>query len=239
MSEMTSQETAPAQAQPTCRWEYESGQQCTRSPAARRGTRGPAPVYCEQADGPGQPVHNPLNAWRAKTRPAGTEDADPQAGRAPVTEAVRTAGNTLDRAEQLAAALRETAEHLAEALATAADPDAAEAQISARVVDAEEARQAAEASATREKAARLAAETRADAATQMAEAMAGQTEAAQADAEAARTDVSAMRSELQEVTAAHAAELERIREDARAGMMRRRRRPPRRSGGQRPTPTPR
>ena len=45
------------------------GHQCTRPPAARRGARGPAPVYCEQADGPGQPVHNPLNAWRAKTRP--------------------------------------------------------------------------------------------------------------------------------------------------------------------------
>ena len=159
MSEMASQEPATATATaPTCRWEYESGQQCTRPPAPRRGTRGPAPVYCEQADGPGQPVHNPLNAWRAKTRPAGVEDADSQAGRAPVTEAVRTAGNTLDRAEQLAAALRETAEHLTEALATAADPDAAEAQISARVVDAEEARQAAEALATREKAARITAE---------------------------------------------------------------------------------
>src|SRR6195256_4560762 len=90
MSELTSREkpaTAPT-GEPTCRWEYESGPQCTRSPALRRGTRGPAPVYCEQADGPGQPVHNPLNAWRAKTRPAGAEDADPQAGRAPVTEAV-------------------------------------------------------------------------------------------------------------------------------------------------------
>ena len=217
MSEMASQEPATATATaPTCRWEYESGQQCTRPPAPRRGTRGPAPVYCEQADGPGQPVHNPLNAWRAKTRPAGAEDADPQAGRAPVTEAVRTAGNTLDRAEQLAAALRETAEHLTEALATATDPDAAEAQISARVVDAEEARQAAEALATREKAARITAETRADAATQMAEAMAGQTEAAQADAEAARADVSAMRSELQEATAAHAAELDLIREETQA-----------------------
>ena len=170
---MTSEETATASARPTCRWEYETGQQCARTRAPRRGARGPAPVYCEQADGPGQPVHNPLNAWRTKTRPAGAEDAGPQAGRAPVTEAARTAGNALDRAEQLAAALRETAEHLAEALTTAADPDAAEAQISARIVDAEEARQAAEALATREKAARITAETRADAATQMTEAMAG------------------------------------------------------------------
>ena len=133
MSELASQEPAAATAPATCRWEYEDGQRCARPPAPRRGTRGPAPVYCEQADEPGQPVHNPLNAWRAKTRPAGVaDDEDPQAGRAPVAEAIRTAGSTLDRAEQLAAALRETAEHLAEALATAADPDAAAAQISAR-----------------------------------------------------------------------------------------------------------
>src|ERR1035437_5654436 len=215
MIEMTSEETATASARPACRWEYETGQ-CTRPPAPRRGTRGPAPVYCEQADGPGQPVHNPLNAWRTKTRPAGAEDAGPQAGRAPVTEAARTAGNALDRAEQLAAALRETAEHLAEALATATDPDAAEAQVSARVVDAEEARQAAEALATREKAARITAETRATAADLDAAALAGQTAQAEADADAARADVSAMRSELQEANAAHAAELERIREETQA-----------------------
>ena len=173
-------------------------------------------MYCEQADGPGQPVHNPLNAWRAKTRAGDTPGPDPQAERAPVAEAVRTAGNTLDRAEQLAAALRETAEHLAEALATAADPDAAEAQIQARSLTPREARQAAESLATREKAARIPPRPAQGAATQMAEAMAGQTEAAQADAEAARADVSAMRSELQEATAAHAAELERIREETQA-----------------------
>ena len=110
------EEPAPAPAGPeTCRWEYEPGRRCTRPPAARRGARGPAPLYCEQADGPGQPVHNPLNAWRAKARPGDTADES-----APVTEAVRTAGSALDRAEQLAAALRETAEQLAEALATAA-----------------------------------------------------------------------------------------------------------------------
>src|SRR5438477_4485940 len=119
MSEMTSEETAAAPAgQPSCRWEYESGQQCTRPPAPRRGTRGPAPVYCEQADEPGQPVHNPLNAWRAKTRPtAEAAGDDHEAERAPVATAIKTAGSALDRAEQLAAALRETTEHLAEALA--------------------------------------------------------------------------------------------------------------------------
>ena len=217
MSEMASQEPATTTATaPTCRWEYEDERQCTRPPAPRRGTRGPAPVYCEQADGPGQPVHNPLNAWRAKTKAGDTPGQDPQAERAPVATAVKTAGSTLDRAEQLAAALRETTEHLAEALATAADPGAAAAQIQAQVQDADDARQAAESLATRERDARIRAEAQAGAATQMAEAMAGQTEAAQADAEAARADVSAMRSELQEATAAHAAELDRIREETQA-----------------------
>src|SRR5258708_26176860 len=114
MSELTSREepATAAAGEATCRWEYESGQQCTRSPAPRRGTRGPAPVYCEQADGPGQPVHNPLNAWRAKTRPAGAEDADPQAARAPATQADRTARNPLDRAAQLAATPRPAAQRL-------------------------------------------------------------------------------------------------------------------------------
>src|SRR5580704_19610660 len=120
MSEMTSQEPASVTTTvATCRWEYEDGHQCTRPPAARRGTRGPAPVYCEQADAPGQPAHNPLNAWRAKTRGGDTADQDPQVDRTPVATAIKTAGSTLDRAEQLAAALREAAEHLAEALATA------------------------------------------------------------------------------------------------------------------------
>src|SRR5438094_1602539 len=120
MSELTSRgEPAPATtSEPTCRWEYESGQQCTRPPAPRRGTRGPAPVYCEQADAPGQPVHNPLNAWRTKTRTGDTAHQDAQADRTPVATAIKTAGATLDRAEQLAAVLREATEALAEALAT-------------------------------------------------------------------------------------------------------------------------
>src|SRR6266571_4586818 len=155
MSEMTSEETAAAPAgQPSCRWEYESGQQCTRPPAPRRGARGPAPVYCEEADEPGQPVHNPLNAWRAKNRAADTPDRDPQAERIPVATAIKTADGALDRAEQLAAALRETTEHLTEALATAANPQAAAAQIQAQVQDADDARQAAESMATRERDAR-------------------------------------------------------------------------------------
>ena len=105
MSEMTSrEEPAAAPAERTaCRWEYEDGRQCTRPAAPRRGARGPAPVYCEQADEPGQPAHNPSNAWRAKTRAGDTADQDHQADPAPVATAIKTAGGALDRAEQLAA----------------------------------------------------------------------------------------------------------------------------------------
>src|SRR6266550_3437128 len=217
MSELTSREE-PATAttsEPTCRWEYESGQQCIRPPAPRRGTRGPAPVYCEQADEPGQPVHNPLNAWRAKTRAdAAGQDPDPQAERAPVATAIRTADGALDRAEQLAAALRETTEHLTEALATAANPQAAAAQIQAQVQDADDARQAAESMATRERDARIKAEARAGEAGQAAEAMAGQAEAAQADTEAARADASAARAELRERIIEHETARQAIRQEA-------------------------
>src|SRR2546429_1662009 len=217
MNELTSREE-PATAttsEPTCRWEYESGQQCTRPPAARRGTRGPAPVYCEQADEPGQPIHNPLNAWRAKTRAdAAGQDPDPQAERAPVATAIRTADGALDRAEQLAAALRETTEHLAEALATAANPQAAAAQIQAQVQDADDARQAAESMATRERDARIQAEARAGEAGQAAEAMAGQAETAEAEAEAARADASAARAELRDRIIEHEEHRQTIRQEA-------------------------
>src|SRR3989442_173008 len=93
----------------------------------------------------------------------------------------------------------------AEPLATTADPDAAAAQISAQISDADDARQAAESLAAREKAARITAEALADEARQMAEAMAGQAEAAQADAEAARADASAARAELRDKTIEHEA----------------------------------
>ncbi|MGH3234242.1 MAG: hypothetical protein ACRDOH_13505, partial [Streptosporangiaceae bacterium] len=218
MGEMTSREGPSAAAAPAgqlaCRWEYEDGQQCTRPPAPRRGARGPAPVYCEQADGPGQPAHNPLNAWRAKTRPADADDDDTQAARTPVAEAIKTAGNTLDRAEQLAAALRETAEHLAEALATAGNPDAAAAQIDAQLADVREEAARQKAAADRETAARLTAEARAGEARQMAEGMAGQAEAAQADAEAARADASAARAGLRDRIIEHEQARQAIRQEA-------------------------
>ena len=190
---------AAAAAAGTCQWPYEDQRQCTRSPAPRRGSRGPAPIYCGQADGPGQRVHSALNAHRAKTRPAASsQDGDLDGGRAPVTEARATAASALDRAEQLHAALRETTEHLAEALADAGDPDAAAAQIAAQVADAGERAAVAQAAADRETAARLTAETRAGESAELADHLAAQTEAAEAAADEAHADADAARAAAEE-----------------------------------------
>ena len=69
---MTETTAATAATDKLCRWEG-----CTRPAALRRGKTGPAPVYCLEADGHG-PVHNPLNAWRA--RAAADAPAGPGAG---------------------------------------------------------------------------------------------------------------------------------------------------------------
>src|ERR1019366_8082573 len=125
----------PGPAAPgTCRFPYDDGRACTRPPKPRQGERGPAPAYCWESDeGPGQPVHNPVNAHRARARQAAS--GEPEPSRAPVSEARATAASSMDRCEQLGAALRETLELFEEALAAAGDPDAAAAQIAAQVAD--------------------------------------------------------------------------------------------------------
>ncbi len=130
------EEPTAAAAPPTCRWDfYPDGHRCPRAQAPRRGERGPGRDYCEQADGPGEPVHNPANAWRARQRLRDAAQArlaaDAGAGRsAPTmtkarltgTELLQSAGVYADRLEAIAAGLRE-------ALAGATDPAAAEAEI--------------------------------------------------------------------------------------------------------------
>jgi len=170
-------------------------------------------VYCEQADGPGQPVHNPLNAWRAKTRPAGAEDADPQAGRAPVTEAVRTAGNTLDRAEQLAAALRETASTWPRPWPPRLTPLRPRHRSQHVSFDAEGRSRSGPRDGYTGDGGPARRRDRAEEARQMAEGMAGQAETAQADAEAARADASSARAELRDRIIEH----EEARQAIRAG----------------------
>jgi hypothetical protein len=137
---------------------------CSRPAAARKSQRGPAPAYCEEADAPGQPIHNALNAYRMKIKPDLSDSDNGGEDRTPVATAARTAAMALDRAEQLVAALRETAEHVAESIHTAGDPDAAATQIAAAIADAEEERNQARTQAARDKAARLNAEARAEAA---------------------------------------------------------------------------
>ena len=185
-----------------CRWPGE----CSRPAAAKRGTRGPAPSYCEQAD-PGGPVHNALNAWRFLQRQGRSPDAlEEEPDRAPVTTARVTATNALARGEQLHAALAETLEHFQESLRIAGDPDAAAAQVAAAIADAEEASAGARADAARASAARLVAESEAAEARAAATAMAEQAE----EAELARAE------EAEAARLARAEEAEAIADAARA-----------------------
>jgi chromosome segregation ATPase len=165
---------------------------CSRPAAAKRGTRGPAPMYCEEADKPGGTVHNALNAWRFLQRQgrSGPDVLDEESDRAPVTTALVTADNALQRGKQLHAAWAETQEQFTEALRIAGDPDAAAAQVAAAIADAEESAAGARAGAARASAARLVAESEAAEARAAATAMAEQAEEAElaraAEAEVAR-----------------------------------------------------
>src|SRR5207248_1354078 len=143
MSEMTAREQLTAAAgPPTCRWEYENGQRCTRPPAPRRGARGPAPVYCEQADSPGQPVHNPLNAWQAQAA-----QADAEAARADAASARTELRDRIIEHDQARQAIRQEADQAirqaraeaAEAIQRAeADADAAVRAAETRIAETEQ-----------------------------------------------------------------------------------------------------
>src|SRR6516164_10849853 len=123
-----SQEPSAAPGAPTCKWDlYPDGHRCPRPRAPRQGTRGPRlRDYCEQADAPGEPVHNPGNHWRAlqKLPDAAQGDRASDAARsAPTmttarltgTELLQSAGAYTDRLEAIVAGLRG-------ALASATDP---------------------------------------------------------------------------------------------------------------------
>ena len=138
MNEPALQEPAAAAAAGplTCKWDfYPDGHRCPRAPAPSSGPTGPGRDYCEQADGPGEPVHNPANAWRARQRLRAAAQAglaaDTGPGQsAPTMTTARLTGTELlqsarvhaDRLEAIGIALRE-------ALALATDPAAAEAEI--------------------------------------------------------------------------------------------------------------
>src|SRR5438105_1155397 len=202
--------TAPA----TCRWEYEDEQRCTRPPAPRRGTRGPAPVYCEQADEPGQPVHNPLNAWRAKTRTVDTADQDPQTGRAPVAEAIAARAELRDKIIEHEAARQAIRQEADEAIADARRQ--ADQAISQARAEADEAVRRAQADAD---AAVSAAETRIAETERQAQELASQVRAdaeALVRAAAADRDQARERAELRAALESRAQVLEESRGELRA-----------------------
>ena len=138
MNEPASLQDPPAATGgPTCKWDlYPDGHRCPRARVPRRGARGPQlRDYCEQADGPGEPVHNPGNHWRAlqRLRDAAqadrATDTDPGRSAAPMTTARLTGTELLQAARDQTDQLEAILTRLREALAVATDPAAAEAEI--------------------------------------------------------------------------------------------------------------
>jgi colicin import membrane protein len=215
----------------TCKWDfYPDGHRCPRAPAPSSGPTGPGRDYCEQADGPGEPAHNPANAWRARQRLRAAAQAglvaDTGPGQpAPTMTTARLTGIELlqsarvhaDRLEAIGIALRE-------ALALATDPAAAEAEIKQiraaadQMVEAADQR-AREAEQRATDAAEFAEAANA-AAEQMSEDMdAAQTAAAAADTAREEADQRAAtaREEADQQVSAIREETERAIEQARAG----------------------
>ena len=79
---------------------------CQRTPA-QADRPGRPPEYCEQADGPGQPAHNRVNAWRERKRleaeGRGDKVSEAQLA-APVTTARRTGADLVRDGHALAEA---------------------------------------------------------------------------------------------------------------------------------------
>jgi colicin import membrane protein len=191
---MTEQPTTAA----TCKYP-----RCQNPPEAASGP-GRRPQYC--AD----PGHNAMTAYRERKRLAGAERGT-AAGDAetdqPVTMARMTGAELLRQMRELAGTLAATADRLTGAVATMADPTAAEAEVEA-------ARAAAEQRATAAEAGRAEAERRAAIADQM-----------RADADDAAEEMSTRlaaeedharqaHDRLAEATTAHATEIAQIGREA-------------------------
>ncbi len=131
------QEPSAAPGAPTCKWDlYPDGHRCPRARAPRHGTRGPQlRDYCEQADAPGEPVHNPGNHWLALKRLRAAAQADGAADTGPgqptltMTSARLTGAELLQSAAARADQLEAIAGRLREAIIKATDPATAEAEI--------------------------------------------------------------------------------------------------------------
>ena len=179
---------------------------CQNPPRSAGAEPGRPPQYCADT------AHTASTAWRERKRLAdaerGTVTSDAEA-EAPVTMARLTGTDLLRSLRAETDKVAGIAERLREAIATAADPASAEAEI--ETIRAAARQQAATA------------EARAAAAEQRA----GEADEWRADADAAAEDMAAQlaaeqarvreaHEQLAEATAAHAAELDRIREETQA-----------------------
>src|SRR5262249_27460998 len=155
----------------------------------RAGAVGSLPGYCYEADAPGQPVHNPVNAYRERQRLAAkaagrpVEDQD-----RPVSTARLRAGSIRDEALSALETGLERYTQVVEELRTLSDPEAAAVETAADLAEAEQHVAEARNQAAQAEAARAAAQAERDRHLVAAEEMARQTELAEAAAEAARTE---------------------------------------------------
>ena len=191
------QEPSAAPTAPTCKWDlYPDGHRCPRTRAPRRGKRGPQlRDYCEQADAPGEPVHNPGNHWQALKRIRAAAQADAAGDTGPGQPILTMASARLTGAELLQSAaaradqLEAIAARLREAITAATDPATAEAEIAQIQADAGQRVQAADERAGQADQRAAAADRFAETANAAAEQMSEELDAAQraaADADEAR-----------------------------------------------------
>lgn len=173
---------------------------CPNPPEAKApGRTGPAPKYCERED------HNSVTAWRAKRsanaaasgRPV-VEPEAPAPSNSPATDAMASAAVLRGTIEKSLASLLESVPQWLEDLKTAADPEAAEAQIEEATNNAVRMVAAADERTSAEKKLRIAATKRAD-----------QAEVEKEEANTAADEAVAL---LDKQTAAHQAELDRLQE---------------------------
>ena len=207
---------------------------CENEPRAAEDGAGAKPKYCGQPDVLTGKPHDALTAFRRRQELARaavtTTDADTEQ---PVTMARQSGAEFLRQMRDLAGKLADVTGRLTDAAATLGDTGAAEAEIESAQKAAEQRATAAEARAAEANRMRTEAD---EAATEM-----------QAHLETAQARAREAHERLTEATAAHAAELERIRAETQArialagktGTARSRRRAPtrtRQSGAPRPTP---
>src|SRR5690349_13205165 len=172
---------------------------CDR-PTAPPPVTGGRSRYCDD------PEHNATTAFRTRRARGGGE---PDSGERPASIAGATLRDTVVRLGQMLTEFQSLSQQAAEHLQAATDPEVVQTELAAVRAEALQAVATAQGELAAEQQARLTAD-------EAAEAADAEAQAARQLAEAAETRASEAHDRLAETTAAHAAELERIREETQA-----------------------